>query len=52
MLKRLAQCWRGRDDDVRLLYVLVLVKTAGVVLLLLVLWALREKDAVVAYMRF
>lgn len=52
MLSRLRQLWQGRRDDVRILYVVVLMKTAGVVLLLFLLWALREKDAVVAYMRF
>lgn len=52
MLKRLALLWRGCNDDVRVLYALVLLKTAGVALLLLLLWAWREKDAVVAYMRF
>lgn len=52
MLTILQQLWQRRNDDVRILYAVVLVKSACVVVVLFLLWALREKDAVVAYMRF
>jgi hypothetical protein len=44
--------WRKKIEDTTFLRKLVLVKAVFVVLLLLVAWALREKDTVVAYMRF
>jgi hypothetical protein len=44
--------WRHSSDTTTVLYIKVVVKTVLVVVMLLFLLAMRDKDVTVVYMRF
>jgi hypothetical protein len=53
MLSDLKRRWNAAtNDDTNRFCAYVLGKTAVVVIMLLLLWALKDKDVVVVYMKF